>query len=120
MLALPLAVVISSVYWPLMIFCSEMILMPSPGVTEPTSSSAVPKLMRLPLTVDLALHAVPGISLLLDFIFFEKKYGGKELNFGAPLITALAGLWYTTWVEYCASYNGMCKPLVSLFLTLGN
>lgn len=109
MLALPLAAVISLIYWTLMLFIPELILMPSLGVAEPTSSSAVPKLLRLPLSTDLALHAVPAISLILDFVWFEKKYGSMEANMGAPLVTVLAAVWYATWVEYCASFNGVCE-----------
>lgn len=108
MLALPLAVVIATIYWSLMFFMPELILMRSP-IAEPSSSNAMPKLLRLPLSHDLALHAVPGAALILDFVLFEKKYGKSEVTFGAPLITVLAGLWYACWVEYCASYNGTCK-----------
>lgn len=65
--------------------------------------------MRLPLKHDLALHAAPGITLFLDFILFEMKYSHTAASKGAPLAATLFCVWYSSWVEYCASFNGACE-----------
>ena len=85
---------------------------------EPTSSNAVPKFIRLDLNVDLALHAVPALTLFLDFILFERPYSHKAARRGAPLLSVLAALWYGSWVEYCASYNGTCESFDVLASTM--
>lgn len=107
MIAMPLAVVISSIYWSLVLLAPQLILMENPLSTEP--SSAAPVMMRIPLEVDLALHAAPGIALFLDFFLFEKRYSKKQALYGAPTISILSTLWYSSWVEYFAKFNGRCK-----------
>lgn len=64
--------------------------------------------MRIPLGVDLALHAAPGIALVLDFFLFETKYTRHQVTRVAPLSAVLFGFWYVSWVEYCAIHNGRC------------
>ncbi|KAK7467042.1 hypothetical protein VKT23_004104 [Stygiomarasmius scandens] len=104
MIALPVEVVISSIYWPLLLVATQLIL--QPDNSAPSSSPDVqPKFMRIPLSVDLALHAVPALSLLADFLFFEKKYSQKQATYGAPLVASLFTLWYSWWVERCGSIN---------------
>ncbi|OCH95044.1 hypothetical protein OBBRIDRAFT_788778 [Obba rivulosa] len=107
MIAMPLAVVISSIYWTLLTVMPHLILRPDLGPTTPTSSATVPALQRIPLKMDLALHAAPAISLLVDFLLFERKYPRLQARYGAIVVTAIAGIWYACWVEYCAQYNGV-------------
>ncbi|KAI0709429.1 FAR-17a/AIG1-like protein [Earliella scabrosa] len=106
MSALPLAIVISVIYWTLLLAFPHLILPEDPNATEPTSSSAVPEPQRLPLHTDLALHAVPAISLIIDFYTLERKYSKNVSRYGSLLLAAIVGTWYACWVEYCASYNG--------------
>ncbi|KAI8998487.1 FAR-17a/AIG1-like protein [Trametes punicea] len=106
MIALPVAIVISVVYWSLITFMPHMILLSDPEATVPTSSSRVPGPARLPMRVDLAVHAAPAISMFIDFYFLEVKYPKKASIRGAILVAALFGSWYSCWVEYCASFNG--------------
>ncbi|OJA10951.1 hypothetical protein AZE42_04646 [Rhizopogon vesiculosus] len=105
MISLPVAIVVSAVYWSLFFFFPFLILPPQVAASEPSSSSAVPELLRIPLNVDLCLHVTPAVTLLADFLLFEKKYTKKQVQIGAPLVAFLAGTWYACWVEYCASYN---------------
>jgi hypothetical protein len=49
------------------------------------------------------------VTLLADFIFFEKKYTKKQVQIGSPLVVLACGTWYACWVEYCASYNHTCE-----------
>jgi hypothetical protein len=67
--------------------------------------------LRLPLTVDLALHAAPGIFLFLDFFLFEKRYSKKQASYGAPAVSILSTIWYVSFAEYFASINGSCELL---------
>ncbi|KAI0372825.1 hypothetical protein BV20DRAFT_1050265 [Pilatotrama ljubarskyi] len=106
MVALPASILISSVYWTLLLFMPHMILMPDPDATTPTSSTHVPKPERIPLDVDLALHAAPAIAMFIDFYFFEPRYTGRATRKGALSLNGVAGIWYSWWVEHCASYNG--------------
>ncbi|GBE82035.1 hypothetical protein SCP_0404110 [Sparassis crispa] len=113
MVAMPVSFVISSIYWSMLIFVPEKILMPVRGASAftpeqgvPSSSTSVPQLYRIPLSMDLALHAVPAISLLLDFALFERKYTKKQAFIGGLLACAAAGTSYGYWVEYLATFNG--------------
>ncbi|KAI0928613.1 hypothetical protein AcW2_004570 [Taiwanofungus camphoratus] len=115
MVALPVAVVVTTVYWSLFLFMPNMILrplpdalMPEPDQTVPSSVSEGSELQRIPLKLDLALHAAPAISLLIDFTFFERKYTKAEAVYGGVVICAIAGASYASWVEYCAKFNGAC------------
>ncbi|KAI0810924.1 FAR-17a/AIG1-like protein [Irpex lacteus] len=108
MIAMPLATVISSIYWTLLLLFPSLILRaPEPGEFGPTSSSSVPDLIRIPLSLDLSLHAAPGVALILDFFLFEEKFGKRTARVGGAAVAALAAVWYGSWVEYCASYNGI-------------
>ncbi|KAF9069887.1 FAR-17a/AIG1-like protein [Rhodocollybia butyracea] len=101
--SLPVSIVISTIYWTLIIFATHLILQ---NDGEPSSSSDIPQFTRLPLHMDLCLHAVPAISLLVDFMLFEKKYSWNELVYGAPAVSSVYTILYAWWVERCASFNG--------------
>jgi len=102
MAAIPVAVLVSSVYWTLLVLFPELILQ-----VDPTSPPSAPVLIRLAPQVDLALHATPVVTLIIDFIFLQSRYTRKESLYAAPVVVLLAGAWYGWWVEYCASYNGV-------------
>ncbi|KAK7693643.1 hypothetical protein QCA50_003212 [Cerrena zonata] len=108
MIALPLSIVISSVYWSLLLAFPELILRPEGSTgSEPSSSEAAPEPYRIPLQIDLALHAAPAISLFADFLLFEKKYSDKQAKIGGFVVAALSGIGYSWWAEYCAKHNGI-------------
>jgi len=103
--------VVSAVYWSLILFFPSLILKQQLVASEPSSSLTVPELIWIPLDTDLSLHAAPAVTLLVDFLLFEKKYTKKQVRIWAPLVTLLCGTGYSCWVEYCASYNKICKCL---------
>ena len=71
---------------------------------------AVPKLS---LTVDLALHASPLFTLVIDFFVFESKFSKTYVHKAAPVAAVLFSVWYASLVEYCATFNGSCEfPVV--------
>lgn len=111
LIVIQLAVVISSIYWTLLIFFPQLIIaqnIQQPGA--PSSSSEAPAPFYLPLSIDLALHAAPTISLVVDFFAFESKYTEKEVRIAVPTIMAAYTLFYSSWVEFCASKNhGICE-----------
>ena len=86
----------------------HMILMGPPSERVPTSSHTIPEPERLDLTTDLALHAAPAISLIIDFYALEPKYSKFASRYFSVIVAAVLGTWYSCWVEYCASFNGMC------------
>ena len=106
---LQISIVISTVYWTLLTFMPHMILMSDPETTVPTSSGRVPKPERIPLHVDLALHAAPAISMFIDFYFLEPRFPKTVSRKGTIILSAIFGTWYSFCVEYCASYNGFCE-----------
>ena len=86
--------------------------MPGPGPaagTVPISSEAAPELARIPLSLDVALHASPVISLIIDFYVFEKRYPRNEAVYEGAALCACAGVAYGSWVEWLATYNGSCE-----------
>ncbi|KAI0736998.1 FAR-17a/AIG1-like protein [Fomitopsis betulina] len=110
MIALPIATIVTTVYWTLLIFWTEMILAARPiagdssGALEPSSSELA--ILRIPLKTDLALHAVPAISLLVDFFFVERRYSHRQAVWGGIAMTVLACSTYAPWIEYCSKFNG--------------
>lgn len=106
LVSMPLAVVISSIYWTLLLMFPALIVSKDPRVTEISSSEEVPQDIRLRFEHDIALHAVPGLSLFLDFMIFEKPYAGWAPKLGAPAMSLLFAVWYGSWVEHCAAFNG--------------
>ncbi|KAJ3861219.1 FAR-17a/AIG1-like protein [Lentinula novae-zelandiae] len=104
-IAMPLSITISSIYWPLLLLATQLILQNGSG--EPSSSPHAPQpLLRIPLPMDLSLHAVPALTLLVDFLLFEKKYTRKEIRYGGTGISVVYTIFYAWWVERCAGFNG--------------
>ncbi|KAH8078245.1 FAR-17a/AIG1-like protein-domain-containing protein [Filobasidium floriforme] len=72
LIAFPLAITISSIYWPLVLIAPYLILPQkssigsSSGIVgEPSSSPDTPEMFRLPLWIDLSLHALPTAVLFV-------------------------------------------------------
>ncbi|KAF9022202.1 hypothetical protein BDZ89DRAFT_956767 [Hymenopellis radicata] len=106
MVAMPLEAVVSTIYWSLISVFPSLIL-PKASVEDITSSSQAPDLFHIPLSVDLGLHALPGLALVLDFMLFEKKYSRKTVSSYALPLSILVTVLYTSWEEYCSSINGV-------------
>ncbi|KAF8488781.1 FAR-17a/AIG1-like protein [Gautieria morchelliformis] len=107
MVSLPVAMLVALIYWTLLLFFPAMILPPVPGWnSEPSSSSATPPLSRVPLSIDLALHATPTIALVTEFIVVQTPYSSYDVTYIAPVLAAFAGVGYGSWAEHCARHNG--------------
>ncbi|KAJ1309835.1 hypothetical protein OPQ81_006600 [Rhizoctonia solani] len=109
MISLPTSIIVSCIYWTLMLAFPHLILPPIVAPSEPAEPSSAPEapqFYRIPLKMDLALHLVPSLSLTLDFFLLERKYTARQLKTQAPLLAVLAAISYATWAEYCASKNG--------------
>ncbi|WVW83274.1 hypothetical protein I302_105293 [Kwoniella bestiolae CBS 10118] len=107
--ALPVELVISSIYWGIILLKPELMLPPNPVLassSEPSSSGAEDPLFRIPLLMDLSMHALPAVALIIDFFFLERKYKPPASTFGALALAATFGTAYSLWVEHCASING--------------
>lgn len=107
--SLQLAFVISSIYWPLMLFFPHLIMR---SMDEQPLPGALPQLMRLPLATDLALHALPLFTLLIDFFVFQPKFSKIHVHKVAPIALVVFTVWYVSFVEYCAAFNGSCESLI--------
>ncbi|KAI5893964.1 uncharacterized protein SCHCODRAFT_02623276 [Schizophyllum commune H4-8] len=110
MVSLPVSIVVSSIYWTLLSVAPFLLLAEDPGEATPSSSSEMLALMRIPLNMDLALHAVPAVTLLLDFLVFERKYSAGAVRYGAPLAVVLSTVGYGSWAEHCAKYTDGVFP----------
>ena len=87
-----------------------MILLPLPAADAASAApESPPELGYMPLPADLALHASPIVSLIVDFYFFEKRYPTEEAVYEGAMICAIAGIAYCSWVEWLAAHNGSCK-----------
>ncbi|KAF8610204.1 hypothetical protein BDV93DRAFT_483360 [Ceratobasidium sp. AG-I] len=109
MISLPVAIVVSGIYWTLMLGFPHLILPPVSVTTdpvEPSSAPETPQFYRIPLDMDLALHFAPAASLVLDFFLLERRYTKRQLKSQAPTLATLAAVSYASWAEYCASKNG--------------
>lgn len=81
----------------------------SPVDASPAGHEEVP-LLRIPLSIDLGLHAVPAIVLLVDFFAFETKYSRKAVAVDSWILAGIYACFYASWAEFCASHNnGICK-----------
>ncbi|KAH0827062.1 hypothetical protein J3R83DRAFT_4746 [Lanmaoa asiatica] len=80
---MPLEFVISSIYWSLLLFSPHLIMGSIDG-SQPLPGGAA-KLMRLPPTIDLALHASPLLTLFIDFFVFEPKFSKTHAHKAAPV-----------------------------------
>ncbi|KAI6045370.1 FAR-17a/AIG1-like protein [Pisolithus marmoratus] len=108
MVALPLAFVVTSIYWSLYFFFPTLILRPENSFAGAQASpSLVPKLLRPPIHVDMAMHVAPFATVLADFLAFERKLSRWQLNKSAPITLLLYGVLYACWVEYCSFHNGV-------------
>ncbi|KAI0035709.1 FAR-17a/AIG1-like protein [Vararia minispora EC-137] len=103
LVALPLEFTVSIIYWSLILTAPDLIVPVANSEGEPFSAAPIP--FRLDLSVDLALHAVPALTLLLDFLLFDHKFSRIETTYVAPALAAIMAVWYGSWVEYCASHN---------------
>ncbi|KAG6376457.1 FAR-17a/AIG1-like protein [Boletus reticuloceps] len=92
--------IITSIYWPLLLFLPHLILPPTD--VSPTAGLAP----TLPLQVDLALHAIPLLTVLVDFFVFEPKFPRIYAHTAAPAAIVAFSVWYASFVEYCATLNG--------------
>ncbi|WWC85336.1 uncharacterized protein L201_000199 [Kwoniella dendrophila CBS 6074] len=107
--ALPVEIVISTIYWAIILAAPHLMLPPNPDLTsspEPSSSNAEEPLFRIPLLMDLSMHALPAAALIIDFFFLEKKFKAPASTYGAFALAATFGAGYSIWVEHCASING--------------
>jgi len=103
MISLPLEFVVTTIYWSLLSFFPHLIVLP---LAESEQTPGAPlKLMHIPLKTDLALHAVPLFSLLIDFFVFESKFTKAHAK-AAPAVVVAFAIWYGSFVEYCATFNG--------------
>jgi len=91
MTALPLAIAVSSMYWTLFFILPRL----------PSSSP-----YSIPIHIDLCLHLVPALALVADFVLLQEKLSENEAWYGAPIVVILFTIWYGSWVEYCAGFNG--------------
>ena len=85
---------------------------------EPSAIKPADLLFRIPLWMDLSMHALPAMALMLggsrmsqsrlmvDFLVLETPYTPPSSNIYAPLLAFAFGSAYPLWIEHCATING--------------
>lgn len=94
LLVVPIEGLVSVLYWSLMLL--------DPGLLNPAVAPGEEP-FRIPLKLDLALHAFPAILLWIDFLAFSPPLPRRARP---ALIASLATASYCVWMEYCAAGNG--------------
>lgn len=101
-IALPTESAISALYWGLLTF-NPSLLMP-PGLT-----------VRVPLAIDAALHAWPGVFLLVDYLLLSPPF---PTHIHPATLAAATALAYAAWAEFVATKNGhFAYPLLDILST---
>ncbi|KAK4053440.1 hypothetical protein OIV83_001606 [Microbotryomycetes sp. JL201] len=88
-LAVPVEGLVSVLYWGMQFYDPK--LLTPPGT-----------MFKIPLFLDISIHALPALFLWIDFLVFSPRMS-KSVN--PLLISALGTLAYTTWMEYAAAQN---------------
>jgi len=104
MVALPLSVTVTAVYWSLLLVAPKMIVMQM----EPTEPATIetPFANPIPPLVDHSIHSLPAVALLIEFFVLEYKYSWPTVMQGGFVLVTAASAAYSLWVEYCAAGNG--------------
>ena len=87
--ATPLEVVISVLYWGLMLINPELLMPPE---------------FRLALPVDIGFHLAPAVFLTLDLVLFSPPWTIPA--YGAMTLSTFIAFGYWYWVEFCFKKNG--------------
>ncbi|KAK4058474.1 hypothetical protein OIO90_000635 [Microbotryomycetes sp. JL221] len=88
-LTVPVEGLVSVLYWSMQFYDPK--LLTPPGT-----------MFRIPLGLDLSIHALPALFLWIDFLVFSPRMS-KSVN--PLLISSLGALAYTSWMEFAASKN---------------
>ncbi|KAF2876290.1 FAR-17a/AIG1-like protein-domain-containing protein [Massariosphaeria phaeospora] len=108
LLATPISLLISLLYWPLRLL--------SPSLVVP------PHLPMLPLTDDLGFHFFPAVFLTLDALLLSPPWPTRPANPHAPALTLGVSMGlafaYWFWIERCYQHNGFYPyPIFGLLST---
>jgi hypothetical protein len=93
-------------YYPILLTRPELVL---PHAEKSAAAASVPRLLYRPLPVDFAIHAVPALSVLLDFLVFGTKFMRREVEVEASAYVFAFANWYACFLEWTASHNGDCE-----------
>ncbi|KAL7422239.1 hypothetical protein Q5752_002885 [Cryptotrichosporon argae] len=111
--SLPVEITISSIYWPLVLFAPALMFPPAPEHATTPEPSAVAAgdapadlLFRIPLWMDLSMHALPALALVFDFFIFERRFRPPYSTLGAVALAGTFGTAYALWIEHAAVVNG--------------
>lgn len=112
--------------WSLVAFKPDLMFPPNPDLASSQEPSAAPSsdlLFRIPLWMDISMHAAPAIALLIgeprsqsvnggwantagvEFFVLEPPYFPPASTWGATFLASLLGTVYGSWIEHCATIN---------------
>lgn len=97
-LVVPIEGLVSVLYWSLMLV--------DPALLNPATAPGEEP-FRIPLKLDIALHALPALFLWTDFLAFSPPFPQQARP---AVIATTATAAYCAWMEYCAQGNGGTYP----------
>ncbi|KAL9933649.1 hypothetical protein V8E36_007307 [Tilletia maclaganii] len=101
--ALPAEALIAALYWTLLSINPDL-LIPSVKKPDPSNPGAfIMESIRLPIWLDLRLHAFPGVLMLIDYYAFSPAW---SKNTHALIVGGVPTLIYVAWATLCAHFNG--------------
>ncbi|KAE8211492.1 hypothetical protein CF327_g4750 [Tilletia walkeri] len=101
--ALPAEFLISALYWSLLSISPDLLIMPS-KIEDPNNPGAfILHSIRLPMFLDLRLHAFPGVLMLIDYYAFSPAFS-KATH--AAIVGGVPTVLYISWATLCAQMNG--------------
>jgi hypothetical protein len=108
LVAAPMEIVISILYWGLRAIDTGLVVPPD--------------LPLPPLIYDLTFHFFPALFLTIDALLLSPPWPSSPMNEQAPLITLVSStavaFLYWWWIEVCYSYNGFYPyPIFGLLST---
>ena len=72
--SLPTETMITAMYWSILAVNKDLLMQPK-KVMDPANPGQVlrEETIAVPFSIDLSLHAFPGVFLLVDFFFFSRR-----------------------------------------------
>ncbi|KAK0554487.1 hypothetical protein OC846_001273 [Tilletia horrida] len=101
--ALPAEFLIAALYWTLLSISPDLLIMPVKKEDPLNPGVFIEHSVRLPLWLDLRLHAFPGVLMLIDYYAFSPSW---SKNTHALFVGGLPTLIYVSWATVCAHFNG--------------
>ncbi|KDN40424.1 hypothetical protein K437DRAFT_258649 [Tilletiaria anomala UBC 951] len=101
--AMPVETLVSILFWSIFTYDPNLLVPPIERYDPQSPGLAIKVPVKIPIEIDLALHAAPSLFLLVDYLVFSPPFF-KSMKPAAVSTTLTIA--YCVWVERCAFKNG--------------